>query len=99
MDGRNDGPLDCRQTRLVSQSEVFFTITAHDGLFPGEHNGYQTGEKYPEVLWNKSVSASGDADRITHGASSSRLRVVGVGCHYLLKDSIRPGFPRTVSIL
>jgi len=39
MEGWDDGPLDCRQTRLVSQSEVFFTIPGHDGLFLGEHNG------------------------------------------------------------
>ena len=39
MEGRDDGPLDCRQTQLVSQSKVFFANPGYGGLFPGEHNG------------------------------------------------------------
>ena len=28
-----------------------------------------------------------------HGTSFRGLRTVGVACHYLVRDSIRPGFP------
>jgi len=39
MEGQDDVPLGCRQTRLFSQSKLFSAVPGHDELFLGEHNG------------------------------------------------------------